>query len=168
MMTGSLAEGPTESSRFGTEGLRVLLSTLTTVLLLAVSVNIVHAQEELPDGVFTFTFSPDEPNWFWQRVYSGANGYEVSLIRFPPDPDGGLHDNIPSHGLDEVIRVQSGTLYVAFSADGRVPTRAEAKAYGPGSFIVQPAGIEHFVFGGEEEVIVEVTHIRNIANRSSE
>ena len=81
----------------------------------------------------------DKQDWFWQRVYEGANGYTVSLIRFPPDPDGRLHDNIPSHGLDEVIRVQSGTLYMAFSADGSVPTHAEAKAYGPGSFIVQPA-----------------------------
>ncbi len=147
--------------------LRVLLSTLTTLLWLAASSVVIQAQE-LPDGVFTFAFAPDESNWFWKPVYEGANGYSVSLIRFPPDPDGGLHDNIPSHGLDEVIRVQSGTLHLAFTADGSVPTRAEAKAYGPGSFIVQPAGIEHFIFGGEEEVIVEVTHIRNIANRSSE
>ena len=147
---------------------RVLLSTLTTFLLLAVSAEVMQAKEKLPDGVFTFTPSLDEPNWFWQRVYEGANGYTVSLIRFPPDPDGRLHDNIPSHGLDEVIRVQSGTLYMAFSADGSVPTRAEAKAYGPGSFIVQPADVTHFTFGGEEEVILEVTHIRNIANRSSE
>ena len=144
---------------------RVLLSTLTTFLLLAVSAEVMQAQEKLPDGVFTFTPSSDEPNWFWQRVYEGANGYTVSLIRFPPDPDGRLHDNIPSHGLDEVIRVQSGTLYMAFSLDGSVPTRAEAKAYGPGSFIVQPADVTHFTFGGEEEVILEVTHIRNIANR---
>ena len=144
---------------------RVLLSTLTTFLLLAVSAEVIQAQEKLPDGVFTFTPSPDESNWFWRRVYEGVNGYTVSLIRFPPDPDGRLHDNIPSHGLDEVIRVQSGTLYMAFSADGSVPTRAEAKAYGPGSFIVQPADVTHFTFGGEEEVILEVTHIRNIANR---
>ena len=148
--------------------IRVLLSTLTTFLWLAVSADVIQAQVELPDGVVTFTFSPDETNWFWRPVYEGANGYSVSLVRFPPDPDGGLHDNIPSHGLDEVIRVQSGILYLAFSADGSVPTRAEAKAYGPGSFIVQPAGVTHFTFGGEEEVIPEVTHVRNIANLSSE
>ena len=147
---------------------RVLLSTLTTLLMFAVSADVIRAQEKLPDGVFTYTFSPDEPNWFWQPIYEGANGYSVSLIRFPPDPAGGLHDNIPSHGLDEVIRVRSGTLYLAFSADGSVPTRSEAKAYGPGSFIVQPAGVTHFTFGGEEEVILEVTHIRNITDRSAE
>ena len=148
--------------------LRVPLFTLTTFLWLAVSSVVIQAQERLPDGVFTFAYAPDESNWFWKPVYEGANGYSVSLIRFPPDPGGALHDNIPSHGLDEVIRVLSGTLYLAFSADGSVPTRAEAKAYGPGSFIVQPVGVTHFTFGGEEEVILEVTHIRNIADRSPE
>ena len=43
---------------------RVLLSTLTTFLLLAVSAEVMQAQEKLPDGVFTFTPSSDEPNWF--------------------------------------------------------------------------------------------------------
>ena len=56
----------------------------------------------------------------------------------------------------EVVRVQSGTMYLAL---GEELTRESAVAYGPGSFIVYPAGTTSRMFTGDEEVVVEVTHL---------
>ena len=69
---------------------RVLLSTLTAILFLAVSSDVIRAEEEFRGGVFTFTSSPDELDWgsffLLERapVYIGANGYSVVLVRIRP------------------------------------------------------------------------------------
>lgn len=154
--------------------MRVLLSTLTAFLFLAVSADVIRAQEKLPDGAFTFTSSPDELNWrpffFLERayIYMGANGYSVELIRIPPDKEG---PPFLSHkSIDTVIRVQSGILYLALRESGRVASGdlIEYSAYGPGSLIVLPVGIRMSYFAGAEEVILEATQVRNIARRPSE
>ncbi len=153
---------------------RVLLSTLTTLLLLAVSPDVIRAQEKLPDGAFTFTSSPDELNWrpFFllelASVYKGANGYSIDLVRIPPNKEGPPFLN--HKGIDRVLRVQSGTLYLALRESGRVASGdlIEYSAYGPGSLLVLPAGIRTTYFAGDEEVILEATYVRDIARRSSE
>ena len=63
-----------------------------------------------------------------------------------------------AHGTGglEVVRVQSGTMYLAFGED---LSREASVAYGPGSFIVHPAGTTSRMFTGDEEVVVEVTHL---------
>ncbi len=154
--------------------IRVLLSTLTTFLFLAVSPDVIRAQENLPDGVFTFTSSPNELNWrslfSLERatVYKGANGYSIDLVRIPPDKEGPPF--LTHKSIDTVIRVQSGTLYLALRKSGRVASGdlIEYSAYGPGSLIVLPVGVRAAYFAGAEEVILEATHIRNIARRPSE
>lgn len=153
--------------------IRVLLSTLTALLFLAVSPDVIRAQEKLPDGAFTFTSSPDELNWrpffFLERsdIYIGANGYSVELVRIPPYKEG---PPFLTHSIDTVIRVQSGTLYLALRESGRVASGdlIEYSAYGPGSLIVLPAGITQRMLAGDDEVILELTQVRNIARRSSE
>ncbi len=151
--------------------MRVLLSTLTALLFLAVSADVIRAQEKHPVRAFTFTPSQDKLDWrpFYNvelaTVYKGANGYSVGLIRIPPDKE------VFPYSLtsDEVIRVQSGTLYLAFSeVVCTAPGLIEYKAYGPGSFIVLPAGFTRYLLGGEKEAILEVTHVRKIVHRSSE
>ncbi len=161
--------------------IRVLLSTLTALLFLAVSADVIRAQEKLPDGVFVI--SPDELNWQkivplneTAQVYSGVNGdYRILRIRVPPNTNGRKHTHYvlppPASGvpvIDMVMRVQSGTIYFVFRDYVGPMRRADAKAYGPGSLIVQPGGVAGRFFTGDEEVIVEITHLPKISHRSSE
>lgn len=168
---------------------RVLLSSLATFLFLAVSADVIQAQEKLPDGAFTFTSSPDERTWRpfffvqWAKVYRGPNGYAVDLIRIPPDkevppnfwhylvsPKYGLRDRLVGEtgthdgpSVDVVMRVQSGTLYLAFSKVGAASGDLIAYyPYGPSSVIGIPAGITPRMFAGDEEVVIELTLPRNI------
>ena len=61
------------------------------------------------------------------------------------------------------MRIQSGTLYLAFSEASTVSGDLIAYyPYGPGSAIVLPAGVKPRMFAGGEEVVIEVTHPRNI------
>ncbi len=152
---------------------RVLLPILTGVLLLAGSTDVIRAQENLPDGVFAFTSSYDE--LIWQRgpyfetttIYIGENGYSVALFRMPPNTADGSHSNQRPNS-NTVVRVLSGTLHLALSDDLSGLTRADAKAYGPGSLIVHPFGVMWRWFTGDDGVTFELTNVRNIARRSSE
>ena len=150
--------------------MRVVRSTLTALLLPAALPSVIQAQGKLPDGAFTFIPSTDELNWRplgaleVASVYMGANGYSVRLYRLPPNKIGPP----VMFPIDEVIRVQSGTLYFAFSKDRSAPRQTAARAYGPGSLILLPAGVTGQLFGGDDEVIFEATRVQNIARRSSE
>ena len=159
--------------------MRVLLSTLTAILLLTISPDVIRAQENLPDGMFVI--SPDE--LIWQKinltnetaqVYSGVNGdYTIVRIRVPPNTNGRKHTHFPSvqgspDVVDMVLRVQSGTVYFIFREDVGPMRRADAKAYGPGSLIVQPGGVTGRFFTSDEEVVMEITHLPKISHRSSE
>ena len=167
---------------------RVFASVLASFLLLAASADVIHAQEKLPGGAFTFTSSPDERTWrpFFHvelaTVYRGTNGYAVDLIRIPPDKEFFPYSLAHAVGLkpqyeDEtgaynrqainaVVRVQTGTLYLALSESKRLKGDGliEYYPYGPGSVIVTPAGITQRMLAGDEEVVLEVTHPRNIAH----
>ena len=141
--------------------MRALLITLSALLLLAVLPQAIRAQAQLPDGVLTI--SVDEINWKespvgWEiAVLYGdiaSDDYSVARLRMPPNWDGPVHNHERTEL--EVIRVQSGTLYLAI---GETRSRAAAKAYGPGSFILYPAGTTTRMFTGDDGVVVEVTHL---------
>lgn len=169
---------------------RVYLTALSALLVLAVPSGVIRAQEGLPDGAFAYKSSPDELTWRpfffvqWATVYRGPNGYAVDLLRLPADKETppnlwhflvssttGLHspyvaetDPFHNHAIDAVMRIQSGTLYLAFSTPGKA-ARGELIAYhpyGPGSIIGVPTDIEPRMFAGGEDVVIEVTHPRNI------
>jgi quercetin dioxygenase-like cupin family protein len=150
--------------------MRVLISTLPALLLLAVARDVIRAQEQHADTVLAL--STDELDWQespvgWEMavLYGDikSNDYSVMLLRMRPNWDG------PSHTHErtelEIVRVQSGTMYLAFDED---LSRGAAKAYGPGSFIVYPAGTRLRMFTGDEEVIVEVTHLPVCETNGSE
>ena len=173
----------------GMKALGVALSILSALPFLVVSPDVTRAQEGLPDGASTFTSSPDEVVWrpfFFAEVatvYRGANGYAVDLIRIQPDKEilpnvslahlVGLHAPYGEeagtdrrHAINAVIRVQTGTLYLALSEAGATVSGhlVEYYPYGPGSVIVLPAGIKQRMFAGGEGVVLEVTHPQNIAH----
>ena len=141
--------------------MRVVLSTLAVLLLLSVSPDFIRVRAQLPDGILALT--ADELDWRdspvgWQRaVLSGdirSNDYAVLRLKMRPNWDGPPHTHERTEL--EVVRVRSGTMYLAFGED---LSRGAARAYGQGSFIVYPAGTASRMFTGDEEVIVEVTHL---------
>ena len=83
-----------------------------------------------------------------------SSDYSVVRLRMQPNWDAPAHTHVRTEL--EVVRVQSGTMYLAFGED---LSREASVAYGPGSFIVHPAGTTSRMFTGDEEVVVEVTHL---------
>lgn len=141
--------------------MRAPLSTLFVLLLFAISPQTIRAQAQLPDGVLAAL--ADELNWQhssvgWEMIVLfgdiKSDDYSVVRLRMPPNWDAPAHTHERTE-LEE-IRVLSGTMYLAFGKDG---SRAAAKAYGPGSFILYTAGTTSRMFTGDETVVVEVTHL---------
>jgi len=150
--------------------MRVVLSTLAILLSLSVSPDVIRAQTQLPDGVLALT--ADEPGWQdspvgWQLavLYGDITSNDYSVVRLKMRPNWDAPPHTHKRTELEVVRVRSGTMYLAFGED---LTRAAAKAYGPGSFIVYPAGTTSRMFTGDEEVIVEVTHLPVCERKGSE
>ena len=120
-----------------------------------------RAQVQTPQGVLTL--APDEFEWQdspvgWQMavLYGDlrSSDYSVVRLRMPANWDAPPHTHERTEL--EVLRVYSGTMYLTFDED---LSRATATPYGPGSFIVYPAGTTSRIFTGDEEVVVEVTHL---------
>ncbi len=83
-----------------------------------------------------------------------SSDYSVVRLKMPANWDAPPHTHERTEF--EVIRVYSGTMFLALGED---LSRGSAKPYGPGSFIVYPAGTTSRMFTGDEEVVVEVTHL---------
>ncbi len=150
--------------------MRVVLSTLAVLFLLSVSPDFIRARAQLPDGVVVLTV--DELDWRdspvgWQLavLYGDITSNDYSVVRLKMRPNWDAPPHTHERTELEVVRVQSGTMYLAFGEDR---SRAAAKAYGPGSFIVYPAGTRLRMFTGDEEVIVEVTHLPVCETKGSE
>ena len=141
--------------------MRVVLSTLAVLLLLSVSPDFLRVRAHLPDGILALTV--DELDWRdspvgWQMavLYGDIRSNDCSVVRLKMRPNWDAPPHTHERTELEVVRVRSGTMYLAFGED---PSRGAARAYGPGSFIVYPAGTTSRMFAGDEEVIVEVTHL---------
>ena len=141
--------------------MRIRVLSFFPLLVLATAPQATRAQSQLPEGVVALTTEQfewqDSPvGWEMAVVYGdmGSNDYSVVRLRLPRNWDA------PSHTHErtelEIVRVISGTMLLAFGED---PTRGAAVAYGPGSFIVYPAGTTSRMFTRDEVVIVEVTHL---------
>ena len=87
-----------------------------------------------------------------------SNDTSIVRIRMPPDWEAPPH----THGRTEleVVSIHSGTLYVSF---GEYTSREDTQIFGPGAFIAYPAGTTIKFFTGEEEVVVDIYHLRNPA-----
>ena len=140
--------------------MRIHLGTTLLLLTCALTPRVTPAQQ-LPPGVLALqaddiTWQESPVGWRMAELYGDmtSNAYSVVRLRMQPDWDAPPHTHQRTEL--EVVRVQSGTMYLAFGGE---LTREAAVAYGPGSFIVYPAGTTSRMFTGDEEVIVEVTHL---------
>ena len=141
--------------------MRVRSLSFLSLLVIAIAPQASRAQSQVPEGVVALTTEElewhDSPAGWEMTVLYGdmrSNDYAVVRLRLPRNWDA------PSHTHErtelEVVRVLSGTMLLAFGED---PTRGAALGYGPGSFIVYPAGTTSRMFTRDEVVIVEVTHL---------
>ena len=141
--------------------MRVVLSTLAVFLVLSVSPDFIRGQAQLPDGILALAV--DELDWQdcpvgWQMavLYGDIRSNDYSVVRLKMRPNWDAPPHTHERTELEVVRVRSGTMYLAFGED---LSRGAVRAYGPGSFIVYPAGTTSRMFTGDEEVIVEVTKL---------
>ena len=141
--------------------MQIRIPSLFPLLVLAITPHLAQAQVEVQQGIVTLTTGQfewqDSPvGWEMAVLYGDmqSNGYSVVRLRLPRNWDAPSHTHKRTEL--EVLRVLSGTMLLAFGED---LTRDTAVAYGPGSFIVYPAGTTSRMFTPDEVVVVEVTHL---------
>lgn len=106
--------------------------------------------------------TPEQVRWFTPPYYtdgrqrarlfgdSSQNGAWVDRVRIPGRKRVLAH----THPRDEMVTVIRGTWYLGA---GERFDAAKLKGYPPGSFIVIPAGVPHFVATREGPVIVQLS-----------
>jgi|SRR5882672_584604 len=106
-------------------------------------------------------FTPLQVRWFTPPYYtdgreraqlfgdSSRGGAWVDRVRMPAGKRVLAH----THPQDELVTVIEGTWYLG---EGRKFNLTNLKGYPPGSFIVIPAGVPHFVAAKEGAVIVQL------------
>jgi quercetin dioxygenase-like cupin family protein len=106
--------------------------------------------------------TPDEVRWFTPPYYkdgrqraqiygdSGQDGLWVDRVNIP----GGSVILAHTHPHDELVTVIEGTWYLG---EGERFDSTKLKGYPPGSFIVIPAGVPHFVATKDGPVIVQLS-----------
>ena len=104
----------------------------------------------------------DEVRWFTPPYYndgrqraqlfgdSSQDGAWIDRVKIP----GGARVLAHTHPHDELITVIEGTWYLG---EGAKFDSAKLKGYSPGSFIVIPAGIPHFVATKEGTVVIQLS-----------
>jgi quercetin dioxygenase-like cupin family protein len=108
--------------------------------------------------------TPDQIRWFAPPYYndgrqraqlfgdSSQDGTWIDRVKIP----GGARVLAHTHPQDEPVTVIEGTWYLG---EGAKFDSAKLKGYPPGSFIVIPAGIPHFVATKEGTVIIQLSGI---------
>ena len=106
----------------------------------------------------------DQVRWFTPPYYndgrqraqlfgdSGKGGIWIDRVRIPCGGRVPAH----THPQDELVTVIEGTWYLG---EGTKFDSAKLKGYPPGSFIVIPAGVSHFIAGKEGTVVVQLSGI---------
>ena len=106
--------------------------------------------------------TPEQVRWFTPPYYtdgrqraqllgdSSKGGAWVDRVKIP----GGKRVLAHTHPQDELVTVIEGTWYLG---EGERFDPAKLKGYPPGSFIVIPAGVPHFVAAKEGSVIVQLS-----------
>ena len=104
----------------------------------------------------------DQVRWFTPPYYkdgrqraqlfgdSGEGGTWIDRVKIP----GGARVLAHTHPQDELVTVIQGTWYLG---EGAKFDSAKLKAYPPGSFIVIPANIPHFVAAKKGTVVVQLS-----------
>jgi len=107
-------------------------------------------------------FTPPRLRWFTPSYYtdgrerahllgdSSQDGAWIDRVKMPA----GTHVRAHTHPKDELVTVIEGTWYLG---EGTKFNSTNLKGYPPGSFIVIPAGVPHFVAATDGIVIVQLS-----------
>ncbi len=136
--------------------MRAVVFSFVILLFLTLSPQVVQAQEQPSAAVVAV--AAEQVDWeeteqgFLRAVLYGdlsSEGHYVMRLKLPPNFEGRPH----THGGTEIVSVQSGTLLLAY---GENLSHEAANSFGPGSFVVLPAGTKMRGFTGEDEVVLEI------------
>jgi len=106
----------------------------------------------------------NEVRWFTPRYYhdgrqrahlfgdSSQGGTWIDRVKIPAGARALAH----THPRDELATVIEGTWYVG---EGTKYDRAKLRAYPPGTFVLIPSGVPHFIEAPDRAVIVQLTGI---------
>ena len=140
-----------------------VLSVAATVVTIVVAVACATCLAERSDRKIVGV-TADEVRWFTPPYYndgrqraqllgeSSQGGAWIDRVKIPR----GIRALAHTHPQDELVTVIEGTWYLG---EGAKFDLAKLKAYPPGSFIVIPAGIPHFVAAQEGAVVVQLSGI---------
>jgi len=130
----------------------------TFIVLVAITPALIGGQKD--KGVVGVV--PAEVRWFTPPYYtdgrqraqlygdSSQGGPWIDRVKIPA----GDHVSAHTHPQDELVTVIDGTWYVGIG-DNYDPAKLEG--YPPGSFVLIPAGLPHFVAAKETDVIVQLS-----------
>lgn len=138
---------------------RILAATGIVLASAAVTLAMTWAFQNKKEIV---ALTPEQVRWFTPSYYkdgrqraqllgdSGQDGAWIDRVKIPAGGRVLAH----KHSHDEVVTVIQGTWYVG---EGEKFDPAMLKGYPPGSFIIIPAGVPHFVAAKEADVIVQLS-----------
>ncbi|MFL6303398.1 MAG: cupin domain-containing protein [Candidatus Sulfotelmatobacter sp.] len=139
---------------------RVFSATATVVTIVATVVWATSLAEQSKQEIVGLT--ADEVRWFAPPYYndgrqraqlfgdSSQGGTWIDRVKIPRRARVLAH----AHPEDELVTVIEGIWYLG---EGAKFDSAKLKGYPPGSFIVIPAGIPHFVAAREGTVVVQLS-----------
>jgi quercetin dioxygenase-like cupin family protein len=139
--------------------MRRTLLVATLIVLVVITSSLIRGQKGQKDIVGVM---PAQVRWFTPTYYtdgrqraqlygdSNQGGRWIDRVKIPA----GKHVAAHTHPQDELATVIDGTWYVGVG-DNYDPAKLEG--YPPGSFVVIPAGIPHFVAARETAVIVQLS-----------
>ena len=140
--------------------IRILLAAVAGVItLIAITFAVAAGRNSIQRKIVGLT--PPEVKWFTPPYYtdgrqraqlfgdSNTGGMWVDRVKLPTGARALAH----THSADELVTVIEGTWYLG---EGEKFDATRLKAYPPGSFIVIPAGVPHFVAAKDGPVIVQL------------
>ena len=137
---------------------RILAATFIVLASAAVTFAMAWAFQNKKEIV---ALTPEQVRWFTPSYYkdgrqraqllgdSSQGGVWVDRVKIPAGGRVLAH----THSHDEVVTVIEGTWYLG---EGEKFDAAKLKGYPPGSFIIIPAGVPHFVAAKDVDVIVQL------------
>jgi|SRR5690349_13702663 len=139
---------------------RVLSAAVAAVTIIAAVTWGTNLHEPSEKGIVALT--PDQVRWFTPPYYndgrqrahllgdSSQGGTWIDRVKIP----GGTRALAHTHPQDELVTVIEGTWFLG---EGAKFDSAMLKDYAPGSFILIPAGVPHFVAVKKGTVVVQLS-----------
>ena len=135
------------------------VAVVITLIAITFAIAIAGGRNSTQKAIVGLT--PPEIKWFTPPYYtdgrqraqlfgdSNTAGVWVDRVKLPTGARALAH----THPADELVTVIEGTWYLG---EGEKFDATRLKAYPPGSFIVIPAGVPHFVAAKDGPVIVQL------------